>query len=331
MQTVGRFTSHESKSFPLDCETLEALQTNTAIVAALGRIAGCNVILSGCELEGGRRQPGYVFLLSTADYPEGEILRFEGGAGSSVYISKTTVAVSAGGTQYAEAYVERCLKAGVGAEMIGWSSILTASEVSNLALRGRISKLEADIKTLGAAETATEPVGVVKLWAGTISAIPDGYLLCDGRALKQTDYADLYAALGTAFNTAPNTAGSSYTTESGMFRLPDLRGRFVVGYSDVDTDYNSSGRAGGEKKHTLSADEMPTHTHKVRDYIHLETPKSLDTYDVIFNDLQRGSGDTDTDNTAASYYEHNTYSTGGGKGHENRPPYYALAYIIKAR
>jgi hypothetical protein len=38
------------------------------------------------------------------------------------------------------------------------------------------------------------PAGTVRIWAGR--TIPDGWNLCDGSQFSQTDYADLYTALG---------------------------------------------------------------------------------------------------------------------------------------
>lgn len=46
------------------------------------------------------------------------------------------------------------------------------------------------------------------------SPAPTGFLLCDGSTVSLTTYADLYAALGTAFNTGGEPAGT--------FRLPTL-------------------------------------------------------------------------------------------------------------
>lgn len=67
--------------------------------------------------------------------------------------------------------------------------------------------------------------------AGTISAIgydssasPDkGWLFCNGEAVSRTDYAQLFAAIGTAWG-----AGDGQTT----FNLPDLRGYFMRGVDD---------------------------------------------------------------------------------------------------
>lgn len=62
------------------------------------------------------------------------------------------------------------------------------------------------------------PVGSV-FWLATQTA-PEGYLICDGSAVSRTEYADLFAAIGTTFGT-----GDGSTT----FALPNLQAAFIRG------------------------------------------------------------------------------------------------------
>lgn len=64
-----------------------------------------------------------------------------------------------------------------------------------------------------------EATGTPKPWPS--DNIPYGWLLCDGRALQQADYPDLYAELGVRYNLS--------TDSSDVFRLPDLRNRTIMG------------------------------------------------------------------------------------------------------
>jgi microcystin-dependent protein len=57
------------------------------------------------------------------------------------------------------------------------------------------------------------PSGMILPFGGTTA--PDGFLDCDGSAISRTTYADLFAAIGTAWGT-----GDGSTT----FNVPDLRG-----------------------------------------------------------------------------------------------------------
>ena len=65
---------------------------------------------------------------------------------------------------------------------------------------------------------ASVPVGSV-FWLATQTA-PEGYLICDGSAVSRTEYADLFAAIGTTFGT-----GDGRTT----FALPNLQAAFIRG------------------------------------------------------------------------------------------------------
>lgn len=103
-----------------------------------------------------------------------------------------------------------------------------------------------------AAGIATPP-GMVQAYAG--SSAPTGWLLCAGSAVSRTTYAALFAVIGTTYG-----AGDGSTT----FNLPDLRGRVPVGVDGGAgrvTSNNALGQSSGEQSHTLSAAEMPAHTH----------------------------------------------------------------------
>lgn len=69
-----------------------------------------------------------------------------------------------------------------------------------------------------AALNAFRPVGAVMFFAMTKA--PKGWLICDGRAVSRTTYADLYAAIGDLYG-----SGDGSTT----FNLPNMVGRFAEG------------------------------------------------------------------------------------------------------
>ena len=73
---------------------------------------------------------------------------------------------------------------------------------------------------LGALTGASEgvPVGTISAYGG--SAVPSGYLLCNGSEVSKTTYANLYAVIGDNFGTA---------SDNTKFKLPDLRGRATMG------------------------------------------------------------------------------------------------------
>ena len=334
---IGNFTTQSNKDFPLDCETLEALQGNTTMLGLLGNIAGDKVILSGCEMggDGSSVSEGYVYLKTRA-YPEGEVLRWEGGSVSDgVYVKTADVAVSAMGGDYPKAYSRRTLAPGIGEEMYKWSEF---EEIRNMKdLKNEINRLRRDLSSV-----AESPLGVVEMWAGV--EVPEGYVLCDGQELKQSDYPELYGVIGNVFNNAANYQGFASSTKAGNFRVPDLRGRFVVGCNNLDADYRAKGLTGGEKQHELKDKEIPPHQHWVKDYVQKVAGSAMNGVETLEGDALTVWGDTvnsgviecnqTTSGTRGTlqYVEHSTEKKNDVvESHENRPPYYVLAYIMRAR
>ena len=150
------------------------------------------------------------------------------------------------------------------------------------------------------------PSGGIIMWSGAVSAIPTGWVLCNG----------------------------SNST-------PDLRNRFVVGagstYAVNDT--------GGADSVSLSTANLPAHNHSFSGtgttnttgaHVHASGwygPRGASGEAVLFatNDSAYPSVNTGS----AGNHSHTvsvsgtTDNTGDGTAHENRPPYYALAYIMK--
>lgn len=317
-KTLGNYLTQNGRDFPLDCETLQYTQDNDTMLAMLGNLAGDRIILSGCRLspDGLSRSEGYVFL-RTRDFPEGEILHWEGGMiGTGLSLVVDDVAVSAQGYNFPKAYTRRRLVAGIEGEHFSWADFRTPTLPHELEARltAAIQQLETRLSAL-----APPPLGIIEMWAG--SSLPNGYALCNGAEFKQSDFPLLFAALGTTFNAAPAPNGVPYTTRGGYFRLPDLRSRFVVGQSDIDNDYNALAKAGGEKEHSLTINEMPEHAHSHK----YPLPKS--------GNWQAGGTNTPDNTTMGQPTEPNaqTENKGGGLPHENRPPYYTLAYIMRIK
>lgn len=98
---------------------------------------------------------------------------------------------------------------------------------------------------------------------------------------------------------------------------PDLRNRFIVGSGGEYAISNT----GGEKTHTLTVNEMPSHNHTLS--------YANKNYDLASGDCL-ASDELGTWKYSYDRYSVTTKSTGGGQAHENRPPYYALAFIMKA-
>ena len=146
--------------------------------------------------------------------------------------------------------------------------------------------------------TAALPVGAIIMWGGSLSILPTGWGLCNG---------SVYGI--------------------GNIQSPDLTGRFVVGAGqgrsggDFTTQYGV-GDMGGEEFHQLTIPEMPSHGHGY------SSPWKSSGAGYKGGDNGFGGGD----NTALTGGDPDNKIKDGDPltlPHNNMPPYYALAYIIK--
>lgn len=155
----------------------------------------------------------------------------------------------------------------------------------------------------------TEPIGTIKMYGGTTA--PDGYMFANGQAISRTTYSDLFAIYGTTFG-----AGDGSTT----FNLPNLNGRTPVGLNASDSDFNTIGKTGGEKTHTLTQSELAAHRHGFQGGSALFTQPDQGVKGL-------GSGNLWVEGVGAI----TTTSTDGGANqpHNNMQPYMVLNYIIK--
>ena len=173
----------------------------------------------------------------------------------------------------------------------------------------------------------TTPIGEVIMYGGT--SAPIGWMLCDGSAISRTDYKSLFSVIGTTYG-----AGDGSTT----FNLPDMRGRFPLGVgitqpnnesywgADVtnlggQTTNFTNGEKGGETKHTLDTNQMPTHWHGIRLEYGAQGRVSYPP---------GGEYSQVTSNTNYSYNYTNTPTSpeGNGQAHNNMPPYSVINFII---
>ncbi len=140
------------------------------------------------------------------------------------------------------------------------------------------------------------PKGIIMIWHGQIDSIPTGWVLCDG---------------------TNNT--------------PDLRGRFVLGYGDAP--YNVMGKKGGSATVTLTTDQMPSHKHPIasagnHSHTYARASGGECSHEKCYS--RNGiSGYPNQTTAAAGDHSHEMTSTGGDQSHENMPPFYILAYIMK--
>lgn len=108
-------------------------------------------------------------------------------------------------------------------------------------------------QTGGAPDYDSAPVGAMFGYPSLTP--PTGYMICDGSELSRTEYASLFAVIGTSYG-----VGDGSTT----FNIPNIKGKMIVGHNIADSDFNSLGNIGGSKTHTQTVSEMARHTHVLK-------------------------------------------------------------------
>lgn len=103
----------------------------------------------------------------------------------------------------------------------------------------------------------------------------------------------------------------------GTNGTPDLRNRFIVGAgTGVDPSLYTPGATGGANTVQLTVAQLPPHAHGIDIGTRQAYAFQSGGLDAMFS----------TPNQAFSVTE----NTGSNQPHENRPPYYALCYIMKS-
>jgi len=148
------------------------------------------------------------------------------------------------------------------------------------------------------------PSGGIIMWSGTIATIPSGWYLCDGNN-----------------------------------STPDLRNRFIIGANADDSGAaktnvtGSATQSGGSKDaivvshtHTGTTDSAGAHVHQVPSSFNTADGSSAGGY------LGQNVGTTTFNTNSAGAHTHTftTDSSGSSGTNANLPPYYALAFIMKA-
>ena len=143
---------------------------------------------------------------------------------------------------------------------------------------------------------------------------PRGWAFCDGQIMPINQNQSLYSLLGTTYG------GDGRTS----FALPDMRGRTPIHVGASNGTFHREGQKSGEETHTLSAAEMPQHTH-VLNASNTDAVPGAPAGQVIakpnFDVFREPS-------TLVSMSSQSVLNVGGGQAHENMQPYLALNFCI---
>ena len=164
----------------------------------------------------------------------------------------------------------------------------------------------------------SEPfVGEIRMFAGNFA--PQGWAFCDGQLLAVSQNDALFSLLGTIYG------GDGRTT----FGLPDLRGRIPLhAGSGPGLSPRRLGASGGAENVTLTANQMPSHTHDFRAVSEGGTDQSPQggTFATVtagnpYRTPQSGLPFTSLNSGSVS-------SIGGSRSHTNLMPFLCINFII---
>ena len=197
--------------------------------------------------------------------------------------------------------------------VIGGAVVALYSSVSDVVQTGvdnKLAETAALISQLRKSPLSRIPIGSVLAYPADSSALPDGFLVCDGRELSKQAYPELFDILGVR-----------YGGRGDSFRLPDYGGLFLRGVH------------GTREIGTLQEDSIGEHRHHV---VLQGGAHAHGTFEVAR--VSTGGGDTRGPNGAA---RHTVMVAGGAHTHtgdtsefggdETRPKNISVNWIIRAR
>lgn len=179
----------------------------------------------------------------------------------------------------------------VNAASLAVSGVSTVGSLTSAgAVNGASSTITGTLTAGTVAGNGTIPIGGIIMWSGATTAVPAGWALCNGQ-----------------------TASGKVT--------PNLTDRFVVG---AGGSYYAPGNTGGNNSVTISVAQLPAHNHTYVDAYFSESGGDNSPSGGKY----KGSGDSDNDNYLWTI-KRTSDNTGSGAAVDIRPPYYALAFIMR--
>ncbi|MFL3051869.1 MAG: phage tail protein [Candidatus Neomarinimicrobiota bacterium] len=126
-----------------------------------------------------------------------------------------------------------------------------------------------------------------------------GWLVCDGSAVSRSTYSALFSAIGTTYGTGDG---------SSTFNLPNFGGKGPMGYKSNNAKFDALNETGGAETHTLTANEIPSHT-------------------IYSSKTMQGIGTNQGNYSLVGNISTTTY--GAGAAHNILDPYLTVNFIIK--
>lgn len=174
------------------------------------------------------------------------------------------------------------------------------------------------------------PAGSIIPFGGSADKVPAGWLLCDGREISRSEYANLYDAIAVSWG---------YGNNSTTFNVPDMRGMFMRGVSDnsgrdKDVDSRLPLKEGGNSGNNVGSYQEDairniTGTLSGQSGQESSTPNGTGAFTIsgLSRYAQLTGGGTKMPNYSLSFDASNAENVSVGS--DNRPQNVYVNYIIK--
>ena len=171
------------------------------------------------------------------------------------------------------------------------------------------------------------PIGTIQMFpmstAPTQTLNGGTWLVCDGSALIQTNYEDLFSLIGVTYGNGGNA--------STHFNLPDFQARVPVGYNvaaigsgvTVRSIREMATTTGGTEGHILADSQIPTHSHTITDPGHIHP---IDPTTAHFHVGDQTGGKTQPKSLVINDPKHGHTITGIGHDYASPETDYSVGY-----
>lgn len=179
------------------------------------------------------------------------------------------------------------------------------------------------------------PVGTIQAFA--FNRIPNGWMICDGRSLDPEVHSELFRAIGTTFG------GDGKIS----FAIPDLRGRFIRGWSTPKGDIDKVRQFGSEQSDALQNHQHQFNVNKILinssgEHSHTARASTIEIREGVLSSVSvlkwlvsSGSDTGETSSNGGHNHQLTLVSNpisnaiNANCAHESRPVNIALLYCIK--
>lgn len=207
-------------------------------------------------------------------------------------------------------------------------------------LKSTFPNINAPVTATPAQLNSAVPTGFIGMWSGSLATIPAGWGLCDGTSGRPDLRNRFIVGAGSGYAIGVTGGADVVTlTESNLpAHTHTVSASGTVGNTDLTHSHTFTGSSGtaGAHSHTfrLAADIGDGATLQATSEALTGIPNDFPTYTTsshaghvhaISGTIANALGNHNHAVTVSAVIG----STGSGTAHENRPPYYALAFIIK--